>query len=227
MTINSGPSQPEPPSAWALAQEMGDALPDPTLLDPERFGLIAAIRELVAAAVTTDATPQDLATLNARIALVTDELLESQRSSATLLGRHRDGRVENLTQSGSGRLNPQAPALIFDQVNPPHEGAEPVSVEVVGRCILTNAHLGPPGRAHGGIVATLLDETLGFATTMAGVSGMTAGITVRYRSSTPLHTPLTVTARYTHSEGRKRFATGEVRHGEVVAAEAEGIFIGS
>ena len=63
------------------------------------------------------------------------------------------------------------------------------------------------------MVATILDEALGTAATRAGATGLTAGINIRYKTGIPLHTPLEVTCRYSHTEGRKHIATGEIRTG--------------
>jgi acyl-CoA thioesterase FadM len=54
---------------------------------------------------------------------------------------------------------------------------------------------------------------------------MTGTLTVRYRRPTPLHTPLRFTAEYLRSEGRKLYTEARVYAGDVLCAEAEGIFI--
>ena len=136
------------------------------------------------------------------LAAITARLRGQRREPVILLVRHEDGRIENLSQAGGGRLNPQAPRLVFVDLSPD---------EVVAACTLTAAHGGPPGKAHGGIVAGLLDEVLGVAAMVAGGSGLTAGLDVRYRAATPCGVPLTITARLTGRDGRKGFATGEIR----------------
>lgn len=214
-----------PPSAYQLAQALGDALPDPDSLPQARFALVDPVRRLAAAAVSSDVSDAERASLAARIDAIATELEATRRDPVIFLGRHEDGRIANLTQAGSGMLNPQAPPLVFDTITMPPADATPAPVEVVGRCRLGDAHSGPPERAHGGVVATLLDETLGLAATVAGASGLTAGINVRFRAGTPLHRDLEVRARYSHTDGRKHVATGEVMVDGVVTAEAEAIFI--
>ncbi|MGI9603464.1 MAG: PaaI family thioesterase [Acidimicrobiales bacterium] len=216
-----------PPSAWQLAQELGDALPDPAAIPTEAFALTDAARDLVAAVVATDLEPAERGRLAGELTAITAQLRSLTRQPVINLGRHPDGRIENLSQAGSGRLNPHAPELVFDAIEPPDTTDGPVVVEIVARCVLTEAHGGPPERAHGGVVATLLDETIGVAATAAGASGMTGGITIRYRAGTPLHTPLVVRARYVDTDGRKHHATGEIRAGDTPTAEAEGLYIAS
>ena len=54
---------------------------------------------------------------------------------------------------------------------------------------------------------------------------MTGTLTIRYRSPTPLHTPLRFEAAVTGVDGRKIFTTGRCFADDVLTAEAEGIFI--
>jgi acyl-CoA thioesterase FadM len=75
------------------------------------------------------------------------------------------------------------------------------------------------------MVAAAFDEALGMAQAMTGQPGMTGTLTVRYRRPTPLHTELHFRARVERVEGRKIFAAGTLHAGEVLCAEAEGVFI--
>lgn len=97
--------------------------------------------------------------------------------------------------------------------------------EVSGEVTLGLAHQGPPGHAHGGVTALLLDHLLGMANHWAGTAGMTMKLTLRYRRRTPLFVPLTVRARQTSVEGRRITTTGEIcdPDGEVCVS-AEGLF---
>ncbi|QNP68729.1 PaaI family thioesterase [Streptomyces roseirectus] len=81
---------------------------------------------------------------------------------------------------------------------------------VVGLCTLGVAHEGPPGYAHGGFSAMLLDELMGHACIAAGRPGMTTGLTTRYHRPVPLGTPLRIHARVTDTDGRKVHVSGTV-----------------
>lgn len=98
--------------------------------------------------------------------------------------------------------------------------------EVNGHVVLGLAYQGPPGHAHGGVTAQLLDHVLGMANHWAGTAGMTARLAVRYRRRTPLFVPLEVRARQVSVDGRRIVTTGEVvgPDGEVCVS-AEGHFI--
>ena len=72
---------------------------------------------------------------------------------------------------------------------------------------------------------SVLDEALGMAVTVAGASGMTAEITIRFRAGTPVGVPVDLRARFTHREGRKAWATGEMLADGVLTAEATALYI--
>ena len=96
---------------------------------------------------------------------------------------------------------------------------------MVGRATFGAAYEGPPGCVHGGFVAAAFDEVLGSTQSLSGAPGMTASLTVHYRAPTPLHTELRFVGRLDRVEGRKIHTSGEIWAGEVLCAEAEGLFI--
>jgi len=87
------------------------------------------------------------------------------------------------------------------------------------------AYEGPPGYVHGGWVALMFDEALGVANVAGGHPGMTARLTVRYRRPTPLGTELRLEAWTTARQGRRITTVGTLHAGELLCAEAEGLFI--
>lgn len=212
--------RPTPISAARLAEQLGDELPTVDTIPPESFELVARVRELVEAVVLTDVAPAVRSAAAAEITAIAERLRAEQRERALYLVRHADGRIESLTQAGSGRLNPQAPPLEFVEFGDPGNLGE-----VVARCMLTAAHGGSPSRAHGSVVATLLDEVLGRAVTDAGASGLTVSLTVSYRAATPYGIPLEIRGRLTGREGRKSYAAGEVYADGVVTAVAEAVYV--
>lgn len=86
-------------------------------------------------------------------------------------------------------------------------------------------HLGGNGAAHGGTLPLLFDDVLGRFTNIGRPVARTAYLHVDFRSITPVERDLQLEARVTHEEGRKRWATGVIRDGETVCAEAEGLFV--
>ena len=116
----------------------------------------------------------------------------------------------------AGPENPIAPPLGYSAV-------DSRTIEAV--TTLGLPYQGPPSCVHGGVSALLLDHTLGVANGWAGVSGMTAELTLRYHRTTPLFEPLTVTARQVSVDGRKIRTTGEITADGETCVSAEGLFI--
>jgi len=80
--------------------------------------------------------------------------------------------------------------------------------------------------AHGGAVTLMFDEALGnLAGLAAGGMTRTAYLKVDYRALTPIDVELTTHVWVERIEGRKLYLRGELRHGDVVCAEAEGLFL--
>jgi acyl-coenzyme A thioesterase PaaI-like protein len=119
-----------------------------------------------------------------------------------------------------GLANPLAPPVMVTVV----EGAGGRR-EIRGEANFGFAYEGPPTCVHGGVIAELLDEMLGAANIVADHAAMTGTLTVRYNRPTPLNTDLRVEARFVEQDGRKIHAWGGIFHGEVLTAEANGIFI--
>jgi acyl-coenzyme A thioesterase PaaI-like protein len=198
-------------------------------LPPEAFELVDAARDLVEAVLMTDVSPAERRAAVSEIAALALRLTAAQRPDPVWLVRVGEDNFEHLTQAGTGRLSPQA--LPLEWLTPDGQVslvpvAAPQTHEVLARCTLRASHVGPPGRVHGGVVATLLDQVVGMAAAAVNKPGMTAGLDIRYRGATPYGVPLRVQARYTHTEGRKHFATGEILADGVVTASALGVFIG-
>lgn len=220
------PSESGPVSAARLADELGDLLPDAASIPDEAFALVERVRELVEAVVMTDVGAAERAAAAEQIERVTEALRARRRDGTLLLVRHPDGRVESMVQAGSGRLNPQAPPVewIVRPTEPP-QGTDPAPVEVQARCTFGVAHGGSPSRVYGGVLALVLDEVLGVAVRASGADGMTVAFSVSLKGGTPFGVPVEIVGRYTGSEGRKSFASGEVRVDGVVTAEATGIYV--
>ena len=113
---------------------------------------------------------------------------------------------------------------IYNPLAPPLE----ISVRdgvVYGKVVWGTAFCGPPNHVHGGMVAAAFDELLGAVNVVNRVGAMTGTLTIRYRKPTPLLEEIRMEGRHTGVDGRKVYAEGKMWHGDVLLAEAEGIFI--
>ncbi len=120
-----------------------------------------------------------------------------------------------------GVLNPLAPPIHMSW------SPEPGSTEVRGTVTYPDAYEGPPGCVHGGFIAAGFDEVLGFTQAHANRPGMTASLTIDYRSPTPLHRELHFRGRIVRVDGRKTFTSAElvVASDGRLCAQATGLFI--
>jgi acyl-coenzyme A thioesterase PaaI-like protein len=85
---------------------------------------------------------------------------------------------------------------------------------------------GPPGHAHGGSQAALLDEGMGAVAWLSGKSVVAAKIEINFRVPLPLGTILTMRAEVTSIQGKKVFAAGKlVSDDGVVFSEGTGLFV--
>lgn len=85
---------------------------------------------------------------------------------------------------------------------------------------------GPPGHAHGGIIATLLDEAMSKSNRARGILAMTRQMTVDYLRPIPLGVPITLTARHLETHGRRNNCEARIADasGQILAS-ATAVFI--
>ncbi len=119
-----------------------------------------------------------------------------------------------------GRENPVGLHLHF------YEDAE--KQQVIVPFSLPAHYQGYPGVAHGGILASILDEVSGRAVMIGGGDPfwMTAKLEVRYRKPTPTETPLTAVGWVVRRGSRATEVAGEIRLPDgTVTAEAKAIVV--
>jgi hypothetical protein len=120
-----------------------------------------------------------------------------------------------------GIINPVAPPVRLHVV----DGIDGGYREIRAEANFGYPYEGPPTCVHGGVIAAAFDEVLGAANMVAGNPAMTGTLTVRYRSPTPLRADLHMEARCLGRDGRKIRTWAAMYHGDVMTAEAEGIFV--
>jgi len=84
--------------------------------------------------------------------------------------------------------------------------------ELVAICKPANEHQSYPERLHGGISATILDETLGRAISIEEetIWGVTAELNIKYRKPVPLDQELKVVAKITRNTSRMFECEGKI-----------------
>lgn len=117
----------------------------------------------------------------------------------------------------TGRGQVMAPAFVMTRRLPD---------AVEGTVTFGRYFLGGNGAVHGGAIALFFDEVLGrLSDTCGRPPGRTASLTTSYRAVTPVGQRLAVRAWFDSESGRKRVLRGEIRSGDTVCAEAEGLFV--
>jgi uncharacterized protein (TIGR00369 family) len=119
---------------------------------------------------------------------------------------------------GCGKNNPEGMRLKFT--------LDEARNSFVCRFRLDKRYTGPPGHAHGGIIATILDEAMGKVNKLRHVIALTSQITVNYLKPVPLNKPLRVESREVRVRGRRHTNMAEILNakGEVLA-RSRGLFI--
>jgi acyl-coenzyme A thioesterase PaaI-like protein len=176
----------------------------------QAFGRLAAALRLLQDRVAGARPPEEVA------ASAADRLEEL----AGLLGEFSVGEPDQvaarlMTEPGRGQT--LIPALDVDS----WEGES-----VRGRMTFHRFHLGSNGAAHGGAISLFFDDLLGQLANAPGhPRARTAWIRVNYRRIIPIEHELVASADVSHRHGRKLTVAGELRDGDDVVADAEGLFI--
>jgi acyl-coenzyme A thioesterase PaaI-like protein len=99
--------------------------------------------------------------------------------------------------------------------------------EVAGRFFVKQDHQGPPGYAHGGVIAAALDEAMSLAIHAEGVYAPTRRLEVDLLGPAPVGGFVRLEARVKRREGNLIVAEAVAREdeGERVLAEAVGTFV--
>jgi acyl-coenzyme A thioesterase PaaI-like protein len=183
-----------------------------------------AMRRLHHAVVGRVGHPDDLASMAASIDTIAARLEE-----APVRSRHAStARNEDLDEVADG-------ALMLTHGDRPFSGpASPYGFEfeprrdgdgVTAVFTLGPAHEGPPGRAHGGLIAGLFDDLTGYVMHVMRVSAYTGELSVRYVAAVPLGTPLTARAWMTERVGRKVHMAAEICDGHTQLARCTALYI--
>jgi len=112
---------------------------------------------------------------------------------------------------GCGGANDAGMKLTFEQDNGKRR--------IVGRFVLGERYQGGGGMAHGGIIATLLDEVMGKVCRFREVRAVTAELNVEYLKPVNVENEIVVEGWETEQKGRNLFHVGEIRNlaGDVLA----------
>lgn len=118
------------------------------------------------------------------------------------------------------KASPYAPTALL-----PAYSYSVVGDRLEGKVRFGRFHVGRAA-AHGGAISLFFDELLGLLVyTLGGRGARTAYLHTDFRSLTPLDRDLYASAWLERAEGRKRYVRAVVRDGDVICAEAHGLWV--
>lgn len=97
---------------------------------------------------------------------------------------------------------------------------------VVATHVFDERHVGAPGIAHGGAVATVLDDLLGFLLYLTGQPAVTRSLTIEYLSPVLFGVQYEIAGKALETEGRKRSVEAVVVDPQQrIVARATAVFV--
>jgi hypothetical protein len=210
-------------------------LPDPTTptsfehhpglrgREAEALELANVLRRLIRLSVTTTAPPDVTARLTAQLAAVADELEANlpEVPVPRFMVPELDGEPKEVPLGGAmpydvivGKFNPLALPVVLD-FDPP---------KALGRAVFDVAYEGAPGCVHGAVLAATFDIILTAANAIAGATGPTVRLALRYQRPTLTNEEAVFEGWVTEVTDRRVHSRGRIVQGGIVTVEAEGEF---
>lgn len=170
--------------------------------------LVAAVCEVQEAFTRSRPSPADAANIADRLRTVAEQLAKFETDEDTQIAGHR--------WDLAGRGQCLAPPLHIDAVT---------ETTACGRVTVGRFHSGRYAM-NGGVTPLIFDEIMARLANSAGRAwARTAYLNVDFRAPAPLDVELRVEAEFLRQDGRKRFMRAAMYHGDVLVAEAEGLWV--
>jgi acyl-coenzyme A thioesterase PaaI-like protein len=181
-----------------------------------RYGrLAAAVRELNDAIIRTQADDAEVDEALAAVQAATAVLKPSMIDGPAGVSYNENGRSWSWGNAAIGLRNAVAPPMEVEFL----DGGDTYASVHLGA-----AYEGPPGMAHGGVSALLLDHIMGVTASQLTQVTFTGTLTLKYRNPLPLGR-VQLFGTVSGTEGRKVFVKARIEGDAGVAVEAHGIFI--
>ena len=191
--------------------------------EDEAHELAEVLRRLILLSVTAAPPAAETTRLTANLAALADEL-ETHLPADPLprfMQPDEDGPPKDVPLGGAmpydvvvGPFNPVALPIVLD-FNPP---------KALGRGTFDVTYEGAPGCVHGAVLAATFDIILTAANAIAGTTGPTLSLGVRYLRPTLINEEAVFEGWVTDVTERRVFSKGRIVQGGVVTVEADGEF---
>lgn len=171
----------------------------------------AALRRLGHALVAHEADPDLLLQVAEAADRVADEVEGRPQRRRDALAAAR--RLWQTTPADGARMSHYSGCVVSGDANPLGIGIEVRrdGDEAVADLSFGPAFEGAPERVHGGAVAAVFDDVMGYVLVLERVPAYTGRLTVSYRAAVPVDTPLEVRARLAEREDRKLWMRAALR----------------
>jgi acyl-coenzyme A thioesterase PaaI-like protein len=202
-----------------------DLPPEPPEVLQARKRAAAALRRLGHAVVGHQCDPALLEQVAVRADRIAAEVELGTPRSRPISDIKR--RLWETPPPDGGRMSHFDECVVSGGANPMGVGIEVrrEGDEAVADLRLGPAFEGAPKRAHGGIVAAVFDDVMGYVLMLHRTPAYTGRLEVRYRAPVPIGADLTCRARLRERDGRKLLITSSMHAGDELLCEAEGLFV--
>jgi acyl-coenzyme A thioesterase PaaI-like protein len=191
--------------------------------EPEARALAEVLRRLIRLSVSTAPPAEETARLTAQLNAVADQM-ERHRPENPLprfMDPDEDGPPRPVPLGGAmpydvvvGPFNPVAPPVVLD-FEPP---------KALGRAVFDVTYEGAPGCVHGAVLAATFDIVLTAANAIAGATGPTVRLALRYKRPTLTDVEAVFEGWVTEVTDRRVFSKGRIVQDGIVTVEADGEF---
>tara|TARA_B100000401_G_scaffold326123_1_gene226337 strand:+ start:174 stop:677 length:504 start_codon:yes stop_codon:yes gene_type:complete len=97
--------------------------------------------------------------------------------------------------------------------------------KIYAKYIFEKSFEGGPGLVHGGILSTVLDDMMGYATFTQNLFCVTANLNVNFRAPSPVDKEFELYAWVKEVDGNKVYAESVIQSEDAIHVEADGLFI--
>lgn len=197
-------------------------------IEDQRVDAASLLRELGHEFVARNLSEEQLRQLTSQL----PALIQLVKAGAPRIRSFSSDRVNDVNEAIPEGYDPQRRQLFSDSIV--SGGANPMGLDAtlwregdvaVMAVTLRSAFEGAPGRAHGGVITALLDETMGAVHVLNDALAYTAQLDVAFLASTPIGQPIVARAWLARREGRKLFIEATLHHEELELARATALFI--
>tara|TARA_B100000941_G_C28223935_1_gene408102 strand:- start:77 stop:580 length:504 start_codon:yes stop_codon:yes gene_type:complete len=97
--------------------------------------------------------------------------------------------------------------------------------KIYAKYVFEKSFEGGPGLVHGGILSTVLDDMMGYATFTQNLFCVTANLNVNFRVPSPVDKEFELYAWVKEVDGNKVYAESVIKSEDTIHVEADGLFI--